>query len=341
MSGRLWPLWPAIALLFVVDLGVGSVALSPTQVVAALFDPAAQDPTTVTIVREFRLPKALTAALAGAALALAGLLMQTLFRNPLAGPDVLGVSAGASLGVALVVLASQASAGFLGGLGFLGGVALIGAAAAGAGAALGLILWAARRVSNLTLLIFGLLLGYLTSAIVTVLIHFSHAERIQAYVIWTFGSFGAVTWDELRLLAPTLFVGALLAFLAIKPLNTLLLGETVARSLGVGFERLRQLLLLATALLAGTVTAFCGPIAFIGVAVPHLARVWVKDADHRRLLPACALLGASVGLLADLLTQLPGEGVLPLNAVTALLGAPVILGLLLRRRVLDGVFGDR
>jgi iron complex transport system permease protein len=338
---------PVLALLavavaggFCLAVATGSVSI-PLPEVARILLGGEGNPAWERIVLQLRLPRALTAALAGAALAVSGLLMQTLFRNPLAGPYVLGISAGASLGVAAVVLtAGTGTAHLLAGLGLAGDLGLITAASVGAGASLFLVLFAARRVSTLTLLILGVLFGYATSALVTVLMHFALAERLQAYVAWTFGSFGGVTWSQLRVLAPGLAAGLAVAFLLAKPLNALLLGEGYARTLGLAVGRTRALVLVATALLAGGVTAFCGPIGFLGVAVPHLARALLRSADHRALLPATALAGALVALLADVGAQLPGSrAVLPLNAVTALLGAPIIAGLILRRRSLEASFG--
>jgi len=326
----------AVVALTLASLAIGSVAIPLGDVVAILSGEPSAKASWTTIVLEFRLPKALTAALAGAALAVGGLLMQTLFRNPLAGPYVLGISAGASLGVALVVLTiGGVTTELLAGIGLIGEFGLITAASLGAGAVLGLVVIAARRVSSLTLLILGVLFGYATSALVTVLMHFSLAERIQAYIIWTFGSFGGVTWSQLRVLAPALLAGLALAALASKPLNALLLGERYARSMGVAVGRARLGVLVSTALLAGGVTAFCGPVGFIGVAVPHLVRAVLQCADHRILIPGTALAGALVALASDLIAQLPGsDAVLPLNAVTALVGAPVIAGIILRRRAL-------
>lgn len=324
-----------LLLLAALDLFLGSAAIPPGEVWRLLLGQGAagQPPVWATIVYELRLPKVLVAMLAGSSLAVAGLLLQTLFRNPLAGPDVLGISSGASLGVALVVLwLGSGEKGSLAGLGLLGDVAVVSAASAGALAALAVILWASRRMGNLTLLVLGLLMGYATGALTTILLHMSLAERVQAYVLWTFGSFGGVTWSDLRILAPLLLVTLAGALLLGKPLNSLALGEAFARSVGVEVARLRRWLLLASALLAGAVTAFCGPIAFLGIAVPHLCRLWLRSADHRLLLPASALAGAVAALLADLLTQLPpGAEVLPLSAVTSLLGAPLIAWLLLRR----------
>lgn len=327
------------------DLFFGSAEIPPGEVMQLLFgqETPGITPSWVLIVRELRLPKVIVAMLAGAALAIAGLLLQTLFRNPLAGPDVLGISSGASLGVALVVLwLGSGEASWLSGLGLLGDMALVSAASCGAFLALALILWASRRMGNLTLLVLGILLGYTTGALTTILLHMSLAERVQAYVMWTFGTFGGAGWSEIRLLAPVLLLALGTALLLGKKLNALALGDVFARSLGVDVARLRRLILLLAAVLAGSVTAFCGPIAFLGIAVPHLARMLFRTADHRRLLPATALLGAAVALLADLLTQLPpGAEVLPLNALTSLLGAPLIAYLLWRGKAeIGGLHGD-
>jgi iron complex transport system permease protein len=319
----------ALALAFLLSLAAGSVTIPADEVLTILTGGEPTRASWAKIVLGFRLPKALTALLAGAGLAASGLLMQTLFQNPLAGPYVLGLSAGASLAVAIVVLA--------GGTGMVlgtGGLGLATAASLGAGAVLALVLLAARRVSNLTLLILGVLFGYATSSLVTILVHFSLAERIQAYLTWTFGSFGGVTWSELRVLAPVLLAALLLSMALAKPLNALLLGESYAKSLGLAVRSTRFAVIAATALLAGGVTAFCGPVGFIGVAVPHLARGLFESSDHRVLMPGTALLGALVALVADLVAQLPGsETVLPLNAVTALIGTPVIAFVVLRRRL--------
>lgn len=330
----------ALLLCFGASLAAGSARIPFAEVLSILVGGGAEKASWAKIVLQFRLPKALTAVFAGAGLAVGGLLMQTLFRNPLAGPYVLGISAGASLGVAAVVLSAGAgTAQLLSGLGLAGDLGLVAAASLGAAAALAVVLVAARRVSTLTLLILGVLFGYATSALVTVLIHWSVAERIRAYVTWTFGSFGGVTWDQLAILAPALSLGVALAFLASKPLNALLLGESYARSMGLSVPRVRLAVIVAAALLAGGTTAFCGPIGFLGVAVPHLARGLFRSADHRVLVPGAALAGAVVALLSDLVAQLPGrETVLPLNAVTALLGAPVIAAIILRRRGLEASF---
>lgn len=336
--------WLVLALaagaLFVLDLALGSARVPLRDVFTVLVGGDGSREAWTAIVLHFRLPKALTAVLAGSSLAVSGLLMQTLFRNPLAGPFVLGISSGASLGVALVVLTTGAgSAGLLAALGLGGDLAVAAAASIGAGLALGLVLLVARRVSILTLLILGMLFGYATGALVTVLLHFSMAERIQAYVVWTFGSFGGVTWEELTVLAPALLLGLAASVALAKPLDALLLGEGHARALGVRVVPVRYGVLVATAVLAGGVTAFCGPIGFVGVAVPHLARGLWSTSAHRVLLPATALLGAVVALAADLVAQMPGSStVLPLNAVTALLGTPVIAWVVLRSRSFGAEF---
>ena len=315
------------------NLALGSVRIPFSEVVAVLSGGASLKPSWAYIILEFRLPKALTAMLAGAALAVSGLQMQTLFRNPLADPSILGINAGASLGVALVVLASGAATGFLSNAGLLGDLSLIVAAITGAGLVTGLVIVAARWLRHaMTLLILGLMLGYATGAVVGILIYFSVPEQIQAYITWTFGSFGGVTGRQLALLAPVISAGLLLAGLLIKPLNALLLGESYAASMGANIQRIRLGLIAGTSVLAGSVTAFCGPIAFLGVAIPHLCRALLRTSDHRLLVPATVLLGALVALLADLVAGVPGsQTVLPLNAVTALLGAPVVVWIVLRR----------
>lgn len=341
-GSRLTILLVCLVIAMLADLLTGSVRIPLREIFAALAGGETSQAGWHDIVWRLRVPKVLTAACAGAALATSGLLMQTLFRNPLAGPFILGISSGASLGVALVVLSLGAgTSSLLAGLGIGGDLALVVAASLGSAVALSGVLFAARRVSVLTLLILGMLFGYAASALVTILMHFSLAEEIQAYVRWTFGSFGGVSLEQMRLLLPPLVLGLGLAWATAKPLNALLLGEATARSLGVAVKPARTLILLATALLAGSVTAFCGPVGFIGVAVPHLARALFVTSDHRLLIPATALLGAICGLVADTVAQLPGSQLaLPLNAVTALLGAPIIAFVVLRRRTMEASFGD-
>ncbi len=324
-----------LVVLFVADVATGSVNIPLRATVSILLGEDVSQKAWVSIVRNLRLPQAVTAALSGAALSVSGLMMQTVFRNPLAGPFVLGISSGASLGVALVVLTG--GAGVLAGWG--GSLGHAGAGVLGAMAVLVLVVYAARRVPTLTLLILGVLFGYAVSALVSILLRFSSAESIQSYVIWTLGEFSGVTWSELGVLTPVIAVGLLMAVVAVKPLNALLLGEAYARSMGVAVERSRIWLITSTALMAGVVTAFCGPIGFLGIAVPHLGRGLLQTSDHRVLLPGIALLGASLALIADLLSRLPGSSlVLPLNAITALLGAPVVIWVIVRRRGLRDSF---
>ena len=336
-----------LAAAFAAHLSLGSVPIPLGQTLRALIGAPVQNETWRTIVLDFRLPRAVTAAIAGAALAVGGLLMQTLFRNPLAGPFVLGINAGASLGVAIVVLggsllgsAPVAGSGLLAGAGIGGDALLVLAASTGAAAVLLVVLAVARRVeSAMTLLVLGVLFSYAVSAGVSVLMHFSIPQEIQTYINWTFGSFAGVDRPQLGLLAAAVGIGLASTVLLVKPLNALLLGEAYASSMGVRVRVVRTLVIAATALLAGTVTAFCGPIAFVGIAVPHLARALLRDADHRRLMPATLLLGAVTAVVADLVASLPGlRIVLPLNAVTALIGAPIVIAVIVRRGDLGGEF---
>jgi iron complex transport system permease protein len=328
---------------FVLSLAFGSVRIPLDQVLTIILGGEPAKSTWATIIYSFRLPKALTASLAGAALGVSGLQMQTLFRNPLADPFVLGVSSGASLGVAIVVLTvGAANTALLAVAGLLSNLSLVVAACLGAGVVLLLVLALARYVqSSVTLLILGLMIGYLTSAIVSLLLYFSIAERIQAYIAWSFGSFGGVTWSQLWVLAPTVLLGLGLAFILTKSLNALLLGEAYAQSMGLNIRRARIGIVTGSAVLAGAVTAFCGPIAFLGIAVPHLCRSLLRSADHRVLVPATAMVGATSALFADLASQAPGtDTVLPLNAITALIGAPVVVWIILRRGGIGrGAFG--
>lgn len=321
---------------FLLDLGLGSVTIPLGQVLKALFGGEVEKESWSKIVLLFRLPKALTAALAGAALAVSGLQMQTLFRNPLAGPTILGIGAGASLGVALVVLsaASGAASRFLEGIGFFGDLGIVSAASLGAALVLLLVLVVSKRVQSVvTLLILGMLFGFAVNAVVSILIHFSIADRVQAYISWTFGTFGGTTWSQLRLFIPAVLLGLSAVFFSAKPMDAMLLGESYARSMGVRVGSVRVYVIVTTAILTGAVTAFCGPIAFLGVAVPHLCRNLFRSSRHRLLLPASALVGAILAIMSDLISQLPGsQSVLPLNSVTALLGAPVIVWVILKKQ---------
>lgn len=260
--------------------------------------------------------------------------MQTLFKNPLAGPFVLGISSGASLGVALVVLtASVTTPTLLNDLGIITDFGLVIAASLGAASVLGLMLVVAHRVQEtMTLLILGLLFGYATSAIVSILLQFSSQERIQSYIMWTFGSFAGVTWKQLIVLIPVILLTLFIVILQSKSLNALLLGEAYARSLGLTVEKARFSIISSASILAGGITAFCGPIAFLGVAIPHLCRSLFMTSDHRMLIPSVMILGAVLALIADLFSQLAvSQMVLPLNAITALIGTPVVTWVILKR----------
>ena len=332
-----------VAALLVVDLITGTVRIPVKDTLAILFGGEPEKASWKTVILLFRLPKGLAAIGSGAALAISGLMMQTLFRNPLAGPSVLGISSGASLGVALVVLGSAISsrgARLIEGLGIGGNLTLVAAAALGAMLVLVAILVCARWVDNvMALLIIGLLGGFALNGVVSILIHFSRPEIIQAYLAWTFGNFSTMTWSEMRIFLPICLLFCLLSFFTGKPLNVLLLGESYARSMGVNFRIIRILAITITAILVGCVTAYCGPIAFIGIAVPHLARALAASSDHHLLLPFSALLGSMAALLADIIVQLPGHAsILPLNAVTALIGSPVIIWFILKRQRNQRIF---
>lgn len=320
---------------FVVSLSLGSVSIPLKEVFGILLGKPTLRASWTTIILNFRLTKALTAALAGAALSVAGLQMQTMFRNPLADPFILGINSGASLGVALAVLAIGATGSILlAGISTAGDLGLALAASIGAGLVLGLIFLVGRQVKNpTTLLILGLMFGYAASALTSLLIYFSLPERIQAYTVWSYGSFSGVTWGQLMVMAPVILAGLAMTIFLPKPLNALLLGEEYARSMGVDVRWTRVFILLSASILAGTVTAFCGPIGFIGVAVPHLCRNLLRSANHKLLLPASALLGAALALIADVLAQLPGsQFVLPINVVTSLFGAPFVVWVIIRQR---------
>lgn len=324
-----------LILAFLLDLALGSVQIPIQEVITILLGGQAEKQTWTTIIFKFRLPKALTATFAGAALGVSGLQMQTLFRNPLAGPFVLGISSGAALGVALVVLTASATGvgALFKDLGIIGDFTLVVAASLGAALVLGLVLLVARRVQDtMTLLILGLLFGYATSAVVSILLHFSETQQIQSYLQWTFGSFGGVTWRQMLVLAPVVLLALLISVMLSKPLNALLLGEAYARSLGLGVQQARFWIIASASILAGTITAFCGPIAFLGVAIPHLCRSLFNTSEHRVLIPAVIFMGAILALIADLLSQLAvRQTVLPLNSVTALIGTPVVTWVILRR----------
>lgn len=285
------------------------------------------------IILQYRVPKAITAVLVGSGLSICGLLMQTLFRNPLAGPFVLGISSGASLGVAILVLGVSIFSGSIAGMAF-SNLGLAFAASLGAFFVLGAVMIVAKKVKNtMSILIIGLMFGSFTAAIISVLAYFSSAENLQQYVFWTFGSLGNLGWDEIFILSIIYVLSISILLTIIKPLNSLLLGENYAVSLGVNLKKTRNITLLVTGLLTGVITAFSGPIAFIGLAVPHLTKLLIKTSNHRILLPSVAVAGAIVMLISDTIAQLPNsEYSLPINAVTSLFGAPIVIWLLVRKR---------
>lgn len=285
------------------------------------------------IVLNYRVPKAITAILVGSGLAISGLLMQTLFRNPLAGPYVLGISSGASLGVAILILGASIIGGSF--LAFSSSYYLLSIAASiGSFMVLFSVMIIARKVKNtMSILIIGLMFGSITAAAISVLAYFSSAENLQQYLFWSFGSLGNLTWSEIGIFTLIFLIGLAMVIPTIKPLNSLLLGENYARSMGINFNRTRNLILIATSLLTGVITAFSGPIAFVGLATPHLTKLVFNTSNHKILIPAVALLGAIIMLLSDTIAQLPtSEFTLPINAVTSLFGAPVVIWLLVRKR---------
>lgn len=305
-----------LALFFCLDICSGSIWLWPWGDLSVMEQ---------NILHSIRLPKAITAVLSGAALSVSGLIMQTLFRNPLAGPYTLGVSSGASLGVAFLTMLSVSSF-------QLSAVSLPIAACIGATLVLLLVLAVSRKVtSNVSLLIIGMMFGSIAGALVSLLQNFANPDALKLFIVWTLGSLSSVGWSDMQLMIPVLVIGALFVLLAIKPLNGLLLGEDYARGLGINVERTRLYIVLATGLLAGGVTAFCGPIAFIGVAVPHIARGIFKTSNHRVTIPACVLTGACLLLICDMLCSLAIYP-LPISTVSALFGAPVIIWIILKNK---------
>lgn len=324
----------SIPLLALLNLMLGSVQIPFGEVIGILAGQASDNEVFTNIVLRTRLPQTLTAIACGSGLAIAGLEMQTVFHNPLAGPSVLGVSSAASLGVAFVVLLSGTiGGGLMSHFGLMGNTALTVAAIAGALAAMMLIVWLSQRVSGrATLLVVGVLIGYIASAIIGVLKYFSSEEDIRAYVIWGLGSFARVTGGQVYVFVLLMAVLCPLSMLLAKPLNTLLLGERYAANLGLNIRRARMLIIGSAGILTAITTAYCGPIMFLGLAVPHICRGLFGTDDHRTLLPATLLAGASLALVCNLIARLPGmEGALPINSVTALIGAPIALTILLRK----------
>ncbi|MBR5812034.1 MAG: iron ABC transporter permease [Alistipes sp.] len=314
-------------ILFAWDMMVGSVGIAFSDVWAALTGGDC-DPVKAKIIIDIRLIKALMAIFAGAALSVSGLQMQTLFRNPLAGPYVLGVSSGASLGVALFILGAPLMG--MASVGAFSTLGLAGAAWIGAAAILAAVSAVSRRIKDImVILILGMMIGSAVSAIVQILQYMSNEESLKSFVVWTMGSLGDVTTSQLWLVAPAIIAGLAIAVALIKPMNLLMLGEPYARTMGLNIVRTRGLILLSTTLLAGTITAFCGPIGFIGLAMPHLSRILLRDADHRKLMPAAALTGAVAMLLCDIFSKML---TLPVNTITALLGIPIVIWVVVRNK---------
>lgn len=320
-----------LVVLFILDIFTGSVNIHFTDVFKSLFTSSGSG--FDTIILRFRLPKAITALMVGIALSLSGLQMQTVFRNPMAGPYVLGISSGASLGVAFVILgfASLFSAGNISNA---GNWMLVLAAWAGAGAVLLLIMFISSRVKDImTILILGLMISSGISAFVTIMQYFTSETMLKAYVIWTMGSLGNLTSAQLGVMAISVLSGVVLSIFSTKMLNVLLLGENYSVSLGLNVKFARTLIFICTSILAGSVTAFCGPIGFIGIAVPHIVRIIFRTSDHRVLIPGTILAGGAVMLMSDIISQLPGsESVLPVNAVTSFIGIPVVIWVVMRNR---------
>lgn len=333
-----WMFWilPAVLLLVAaLNLFLGSVRIPMGEIFKILFGQPGVKDSWVYIVLNYRLPKIITAILAGAALSAAGLQMQTMFRNPLADPYILGINSGASLGVALAIMGVGMAGGlFIPTLTALGSFGLVIAASIGAAIVMGLILLVGRKVQKpTTLLILGLMFGHATGALVSLLISFSAPEKVKAYSMWSFGSFTSVTWTELSVMIPVVLFAILLLVLMPKGLNALLLGEDYAKSMGLNIKQMRLMILVSSSLLAGVVTAFCGPIGFIGVAVPHIARNMFKTANHKTLIPAVLLIGAIVAVTADMIAQMPGsQYILPINVVTSFFGAPFVLWVVLGKK---------
>ncbi|MDO5523175.1 MAG: iron ABC transporter permease [Bacteroidia bacterium] len=322
-----------LIVVFVADIFTGNAKISFSEGINALFGTSGNE-ITDEIIFNYRLPKALTALLAGSALSVAGLLMQTLFRNALAGPDVLGVSAGAGLGVALLTLLAGTS--LYPAIASLGSMAQVVVAISGAALVLLLILGVSARINDsVTILVLGMIFGYVASAAITILQSFADPDSLKVFVTWTFGSLGAVTWDKMPILFMLALGGIAVVFFLQKSLNSLLLGEKYAVSIGLNVKRVRLIIIVITAIITGAITAFTGPIAFIGVVIPHFARSFFGTVNHRTIIPATLLLGGILLIVCDIISQLPiSNRTLPINAVTAVFGAPMIVWIVLKRKKL-------
>lgn len=317
----------------VLNISLGQVAIPLNEVFKSLSGATASKDTWEYIIIDFRLPKAITAILVGIGLSVCGLLMQTLFRNPLAGPYVLGLSSGSSLGVAFVILGAGLLPTFLSEI-VLSSYGIILASCLGSFLVLLLILLVSHRLRDTaTLLIIGLMFSSFTSAIVSVLTYFSSAEQLQKFTFWSMGNLGNLSWQNIAILTVMVLIGLLLSVISIKPLDSLLLGENYAKSLGLNIKKSRFIIILATCVLAGSITAFAGPVAFIGLAVPHLAKLLFQTSNHTILFWATILIGAILMLFCDTVSQMPGmEFTLPINAITSIIGAPIVIWLIVRKR---------
>lgn len=335
-------LFPILAILtvvvFLMELGIGSVSIPAAGIIDVLLGSDAVDATWSTIILELRLPRTLAALFGGAALGAAGLQLQTLFKNPLAGPWALGLTAGAQLGVAMVVVAAGVvGSSFLENFEFLGNLSIVAGAMLGCLLVLILMVSVSKYVSTITLLIFGLMLGYLAQGLISVILHFTNRSQSRIFTGWNDGSFSGVYWEHFPILIPMVVIGLIGGWLMAKPLNAFLLGENYARSLGMSVKRTRLITLGCAILLAGPVTAYCGPILFLGLIIPHMARGIFNTSDHKVLMPAVMLLGAIIAQAADLFVHLPWERhFLHLNAVNALLGAPVVMWVILKNKKMRG-----
>ena len=326
-----------VAFLFLLNISLGSINIPIKDVYTSLLHGSCSKESWNYIILNYRLPKAIVAILIGIGLSISGLLMQTLFRNPLAGPYVLGLSSGASLGVAVVILGASLLPISLSEF-FLSSFGIIIASSLGSFFVLISVLVIAKRLRDtMTILIVGLMFGSLTSAIVGSLTYFSSAEQLQKFTFWSLGNLGNLTWNSIGILTCCVTLGILLSVFSIKPLNALLLGENYARSLGINYKKTKYIILFATSILAGSITAFVGPIAFVGLAVPHIAKLVFQTSNHKILFWSTLLFGAIIMLICDSITQIPGtEIILPINAITSIFGAPIVIWLLVRKRKMMG-----
>jgi len=319
--------------LFILNISLGSVRIPLKEVFNSLTGQQVSKETWNYIVINYRLPKGITAVLAGMGLSISGLLMQTLFRNPLAGPDVLGLSSGSSLGVAFVIMGSGVMPAFIASF-MVSSYGIILASCLSSFVVLLAVLLVSQKLRNtMAILIVGLMFSSFTNAIVNVLTYFSNAEQLQKFTFWSLGNLGNLSWTSILILSIAVTIGLILSIFSLKPLDSLLMGENYAKSVGLNFKRMRLVIIVATSILAGSITAFAGPIAFIGLAVPHIAKLVFRTSSHNMLFWSTLLFGAIIMLICDIICQLPGTDItLPINAITSVIGAPVVIWLLLRKR---------